>query len=296
MKQPLFSVVVPIYNVEAYLNRCVESLVNQTYTALEIILIDDGSPDRCGEICDEWAERDERIKVIHKQNGGLGMARNTGLDNAKGDFIFFVDSDDYLTPDAVEGCAAALAEYGFDTLLFGRYDAYPDGTVVEDCKHVIKRHYSGKEVLDELLPELFSCGEGYGVSACSKVFSNKIFTEHKVRFKSERKIVSEDTYFCIDYFSKAENVLVIPDRFYCYYKNENSLSRTYRDDRQKKNDDFLIQSLERIRELSLGDKLEAYLKSKYHIFSLAAMKHIMVSDLSRQDKKISCAKSTEIRC
>lgn len=286
MRQPLFSIVVPIYNVELYLDRCVESLVRQTYTALEIILVDDGATDRCPEICEEWAKKDVRIKVIHKSNAGLGMARNTGLDTASGEYICFVDSDDYLVSDAVERCVATLEEHMADTVLFGRYDAYPNGDVVEDRTHVVKCVYAEDSVSDALLPELLTSGVGYGVSACSKVFSVKIINENKISFRSEREIISEDAFFCLDYFSKSKKAVVIPDRLYCYFKNANSLSRTYRDDRQKKNNEFLLQSLEHTQRLLLPDGLSVYLKSKYHIFSLAAMKHILMSALSLKDKRI----------
>ena len=94
-KTPLISIIVPIYHVEQYLNRCVESIVNQTYSNLEIILVDDGSPDNCPKMCDDWAKRDSRIKVIHKGNGGLSDARNAGMKIAKGDVISFIDSDDW---------------------------------------------------------------------------------------------------------------------------------------------------------------------------------------------------------
>ena len=96
MEEILISVIVPIYNVEAYLNRCVESIVNQTYQKLEIILVDDGSPDNCPRMCDGWASKDNRIKVIHKGNGGLSDARNAGLKIATGEYISFVDSDDWI--------------------------------------------------------------------------------------------------------------------------------------------------------------------------------------------------------
>ena len=102
MKEGLVTVIVPIYKVEKYLDRCVESIVNQTYRNLEIILVDDGSPDHCPQMCDEWAKKDTRIKVIHKENRGQGLARNTGIDNASGEYICFFDSDDYIAADAIE--------------------------------------------------------------------------------------------------------------------------------------------------------------------------------------------------
>lgn len=285
MEQRLISIVVPVYNVELYLDRCVESLVNQTYSRLEIILVDDGSPDRCPEMCDNWAKKDPRIQVVHKSNAGLGMARNSGIDRISGDFVCFVDSDDYLVPDAVERCVAALVANNADTVLFGRYDAFPDGTVKEDSVRVAKTCHTGETVTGVLLPELFTDGVGYGVSACSKMFSTGILTENGIRFRSEREIVSEDAVFCIDYFAKAKAVVVIPDRLYCYFKNVNSLSRTFRDDRQKKNNIFLTRGLAHLRTIPSLAGMEVYLKSKYHIFSLAAMKHIVISDLSPKEKK-----------
>ena len=285
MEQRLISIVVPVYNVELYLNRCVESLVNQTYRQLDIILVDDGSRDACPALCDDWAKKDARIKVVHKSNAGLGMARNTGIDHISGDFVCFVDSDDYLVPDAVERCVAALEKNNTDTVLFGRYDAFPDGTVKEDGIRVTENCYTNERIVGKLLPELFTDGVGYGVSACSKMFSTEILRENSIRFRSEREIISEDSFFCIDYFAKAKTVAVISDRLYCYFKNSNSLSRTFRDDRQKQNNIFLLQGIEHLQTLPTLAGLEVYLKSKYHIFSLAAMKHIETSTLSRKAKR-----------
>ena len=96
MVTDLITIVVPVYNVEKYLRKCIDSILNQTYKNLEIILVDDGSPDNCGQICDEYAKKDNRIKVIHKENGGVSQARNVGIDNSNGEFIAFVDPDDYI--------------------------------------------------------------------------------------------------------------------------------------------------------------------------------------------------------
>ena len=102
METPLISIIVPVYKVEPYLHKCVDSILSQTYTHLEIFLVDDGSPDNCGKICDDFARKDKRIKVIHKKNGGLSDARNVAIDVAKGEYITFVDSDDFVTSDYVE--------------------------------------------------------------------------------------------------------------------------------------------------------------------------------------------------
>jgi len=113
----LVSVIVPIYKVEKYLNKCVDSIMKQTYKNLEIILVDDGSPDNCGKICDEYAQADERIKVIHKENGGLSDARNEGIKIANGDYIMFVDSDDYLSLDCVEHLYHTSIEHNADLVI-----------------------------------------------------------------------------------------------------------------------------------------------------------------------------------
>lgn len=105
------SVVIPIYNVQDYLNDCIKSIVNQTYQNLEIILVDDGSPDSCPMICDEWKNKDSRIIVIHKKNGGLSDARNAGLNKASGEYVFYVDSDDYLEDDTIEWMVSCAIRY-----------------------------------------------------------------------------------------------------------------------------------------------------------------------------------------
>lgn len=110
LEKNFISVIVPVYNVEKYLDRCIRSIVNQTYKNLEIILIDDGSPDNSPQMCDEWAEKDSRIKVIHKQNGGVSSARNAGINAASGDYIGFVDGDDYIDPDMYEVMLTEIIE------------------------------------------------------------------------------------------------------------------------------------------------------------------------------------------
>ena len=122
MEQTVISVIVPIYKVEQYLRQCVDSILNQTHSALEVILVDDGSPDGSGKICDEYAARDSRVRVIHKKNGGLSDARNAGIDIAQGDYIAFVDSDDWLEPDTYESMLAAMEKYQAKLVCAGRFD------------------------------------------------------------------------------------------------------------------------------------------------------------------------------
>ncbi|MCH5320899.1 MAG: glycosyltransferase [Eubacterium sp.] len=124
MNEPKISIIVPVYKTEKYLNRCLESIVNQTYKNLEIILIDDDSPDNCPQMCDEWAQKDNRIKVLHIENNGLANARNSGIDIATGDYVMFADSDDYLEPDMVEFLLNLSVKYDADVSRCGFYFNY----------------------------------------------------------------------------------------------------------------------------------------------------------------------------
>lgn len=117
-RQPLVSIIVPVYKVEPYLRRCVDSVLAQTYPNTEVILVDDGSPDGCPAICDEYAAADSRVSVIHQANGGLSAARNAALDVARGEWVYFVDSDDWVEPDIIEACIEKVVEHGVDMVVF----------------------------------------------------------------------------------------------------------------------------------------------------------------------------------
>lgn len=155
MSNPLISVIVPVYKAEPYLQRCVDSIRNQTYSNLEIILVDDGSPDRCGEMCDAFAKEDKRIRVFHKENGGQSSARNLGLNNMTGTYVGFVDSDDWIEPDMYEHLHDILVTHNAQISCCGTQiihrnghisyfnSAYPDDTLL--CT------YTTEQALDALL-------------------------------------------------------------------------------------------------------------------------------------------------
>lgn len=146
---PLLSVIVPVYNVESYLNQCVESILSQSHTELELILVDDGSPDRSGSMCDRWAEKDHRVRVIHKENGGVCSARNAGLDAARGDYIAFVDSDDWLDPGMYE----TMMEQSCDIVLCDCVKEHPGSQ--ELYSHAIRPgFYDRKQLETEYFPHL----------------------------------------------------------------------------------------------------------------------------------------------
>lgn len=169
----LVSVIVPIYNVESYLERCVESILQQTYKHIEIILVDDGSPDRCGSMCEDYAQKDNRIKVLHKKNGGLSDARNAGLEMAKGKYVLFVDSDDLIKKELVESCVQTAEKNSSDIVIF-------DFNRVEENEEIVTTmeiEKSGTYTLESEPRILFG-----SPSAVNKLFRRDLFIKTGIRF------------------------------------------------------------------------------------------------------------------
>ena len=234
----LISVIIPVYNVEKFLMRCYKSIADQTYSKLEIILIDDGSVDNSGKICDEIAENDLRVKVIHKKNEGLGLARNTGLDMASGDYVVFVDSDDFVKKNYIEIMYKAIKENNADVSSCGITQYYADGSQYEKPICDIKKFYSEKEEISRFLISMIGSLPEEGannkipMSVWHQMYSMKIIKKYKLAFCSEREFISEDIIFQIDYFSKAKSVVLLEETLYFYYCSQvGSLSTKYRENR-----------------------------------------------------------------
>lgn len=285
MQQPLVSVIIPIYNVEQYLDRCIRSVAEQTYKNLEIILVDDGSTDGCPQICDSWAGRDGRIKVVHKQNAGLGAARNTGIESATGRYIFFIDSDDYIDAATVKRCVSAAVKNGAEVVLFGSADVYDDGTVIRRELRTDRPLYSGAEVM-EVLAGLFTYEMGFGVSACMKMFDLDLIKSADIRFMSERQIISEDAFFVLEYFSKASAVAIVAEGLYYYYKRSNSLTMTYKADRCAGNNAFLLYCTDYIRKSGLPERLVSAVTARYHLYTIGALRQLAAADIGDKKAKI----------
>lgn len=279
MREPKVSIVIPIYNVEPYLERCLLSVTSQTWRNLEILLIDDGSPDGCPRICDEWAEKDSRIRVIHKENAGLGMARNTGIENATGEFICFYDSDDYIAPHTIEHSVARALETGADTVVYGV--SVMDPELREVKRYIPKvgaRVYEGEAVRDEFLPDFIAPdphGDGtrtFYMSAWVLLYSTELIARTNFRFVSEREIISEDVYSLLSYFRYSERVAVLPESLYRYCDNGASLSRSYRPDRYEKTRHFYLSSIELCDRLGYGEEIKHRLSKPYLAFTISALK------------------------
>lgn len=285
MYKPLISAVIPIYNTERYLERCIRSVVSQTYENLQIILVDDGSPDNSPQICDRWAEQDPRIRAIHKQNAGLGMARNSGMDAADGEYIFFFDSDDYVEHTIVEKCVASALEHGSDVVLFGYTDAYEGGRLEPQPVKTSELVFRHKSLTGKLLPAIFSYSMGLGLGACGKMFRRAVLEEQGLRFRSEREIISEDAFFVLEVFSHIATASVVPENLYYYYKNDHSLTTTYNSRRQQKNDIFLCESVAYARKAGLPEAVMTTICVRYHAYTISAMKQVLSSQLPKPEIK-----------
>lgn len=211
--RPLISVIVPVYKVEKFLRRCIESVENQTYTNWELILVDDGSPDSSGKICDEYARKDKRILVIHQENKGLSGARNAGLDRIKGEWVFFLDSDDYIKEETFEEMINYSEKGKYDVVVGQLISLYPGNKLVEMQANPVENN------IEKIKENIFSGRQQ--VSACGRLIKSFIFKN--LRFPLNQ--TAEDLYVCPYIFLKAKSAIVIPKAYYLYSReNENSIS------------------------------------------------------------------------
>ncbi len=290
MYQPRVSIVIPIYNVEKYLGRCIESAIGQSYTETEIILVDDGSTDSSPLICEEWAKKDSRIKVIHKSNAGAGLARNTGLDAATGEYVLFVDSDDYIHPETVKSCVSAAVRDKSEIVLYGRADVCRNGNIKEKKILTDKYLYRDSEATEELLSSLCTHSKGFGFGVVAKMFDMKALRKSGVRFFSEREVCSEDAVFITEFFSSVTSATVIPEYYYMCVLHGDSLSNTVRGDCLQMNNAFLGKVTDICEAKGYSENVLNHLKARYQIYILAGMKNIAAED-SGLCKKIKALKA-----
>ena len=234
--RPKVSVILPVYNVEKYLDRCVKSLLNQTLSEIELILVDDGSPDNSPAICDGYAQQDNRVKVIHQKNRGAGMARNTGLGIASGEYLSFIDSDDFVEVDMLEkmyklanerkldavGCGVTIVDSEMNVLNKDYYyPEYKEITTNTECRDLVLKTIRGdKKKIDDTYRQRFRWAVwGYLLKA-------DLFRQHDIRFLSEREIFSEDLSVNIQFFIHASRVGFIPDMLIFHCHNAESLTAT----------------------------------------------------------------------
>ena len=204
--EPKISIIVPVYNVEQYLERCVESLINQTHKNIEIILVDDGSKDNSGKLCDELAQRDSRIVVYHKENGGLSGARNYGIDKATSDYVGFVDSDDFVDEDMYEILLSNLLKYDSEISFCRLNDVYNDEITKDNTENKPYLMTSEQAIKMVLEAKVFS------VTAVNKLYKKSLFDQ--IRFDKGK--IAEDAFIMVDLLSRCEKIAARGEKVLLY--------------------------------------------------------------------------------
>lgn len=280
---PKVSIIVPVYNVEKYIERCMNSLLNQTLSDIEIILVDDESPDNCPQLCDDYAKNDARVKVIHKKNGGLGFARNSGVEIATGEFVGFVDSDDYVSLNYYEILYAEATKTSSDICICGNYDVNEDSCLAF-IPSTAGNVFTGDEINKKLLPSLLGYdlyGDDYtGMSACRGIFKRQIFVDNEIKFMSEREMISEDAIFDMDFYPKCKRACVISYPGYYYCHNGTSLTTSYNPNRFVRYEELFEFQKEKASKMSYSNILIERITSMF----LANMRVTIMQEVSHSFK------------
>ena len=211
MTVPLISIIVPVYNVEKYIDKCISSILQQTYPRIELLLIDDGSPDKSGIICDMYAQKDNRVRVFHKPNAGVSAARNTGINNAKGEFITFVDSDDWLEPDCIRRSLNIINKNELDLLQFS-------SKRINDKGDLLFLKTGETPILNA--SQYIEADQIYIAAGCS-IYRTSIIRSTNLKFDENLKL-GEDQLFIYRYISKCKSCMRIKDSLYNYRLNPES--------------------------------------------------------------------------
>lgn len=261
--ESLVSIIIPVFNTEKYLSTCVNSVIQQTYKNLEIILIDDGSTDRSGVICDQYAEADKRIKVIHKDNEGLGLSRNVGIRFCKGEYLMFLDSDDYIDPDMIKEMLRICQKYQADLCITGFYRVSEDGSVIA-CRKYHEEIFDTAQVKSNLLPRMIGSKpdqkDAVYSMAWGKLYSTVSIKSSHAFFQSERIVKAEDIAFQIDYLSNVKKAVISEKCFYRHRENSGSITVINRKDHLQDSVIFYQYVVNKINSLKLGS--EALLRAE----------------------------------
>ncbi|MCH4240596.1 MAG: glycosyltransferase [Prevotella sp.] len=285
MDNPLISIIVPIYKVEKYLPKCVESIVHQTYKNLEIILVDDGSPDRCGKMCDEYAAKDNRIKVIHKQNGGLSDARNIAIDIAKGEYITFVDSDDYVKPNYVETLYNLIKKYQcmvsiVNPIVFDEY-GHKKHIFSSDSKEYC---WSADEAVEKMFYQKM-----FDTSAWGKLYHYSLFT---TGIRYPKGLLFEDLPTTYRLFFQTNKIAFKSIELYNYLIRKNSIEGSKFSPQKIESAIKIIDSFEKNKDLLLN------IKRAYNCRILSFCFHVFLkipSDCQSKDRLYKLIKERRFR-
>lgn len=230
----LVSVIIPVYQAEKYIERCVKSVIDQTYRKIEIILIDDGSRDSSLRICYELAQRDERIKVLHQKNSGAAVARNKGLDCASGEFVLFLDSDDWIDKGMLSDMLDKFNIDDVDMSICGFFYVNHNGT--QECGCISDTKVSQSEFMSRFFWQLYNSAILFNIG--TKIYKRSIIEENNLRFCTDM-VVYEDICFCLDYIKKTRDISMSDKSYYYYFQgNANSITHAYKEDFWRSTCDF----------------------------------------------------------
>lgn len=276
------SIIVPVYNVEQYIDKCVESIVNQTYKNIEIILVDDGSPDSCPLICDKWAEKDSRIKVLHKENSGVSSARNAGIDASHGDYIGFVDGDDYINADMFSKLINAYSADDIDLAacgyLRGDRNVSKESTVIFNNTEI---YYVMFDI------EKHPYFEGF---VWNKLYKSEIIKKNNLYFEENLKMC-EDTLFNFNYFAFANKAMVIDSSLYNYICRESSVMRV----KPVQNDFDMIPLIDRFLSEAPDDEVKKMIVVWAMKYWIKAVDNYIVLNKGENFKNISIGRIKEYK-
>lgn len=273
----LVSVIVPVFNVEKYLKQCLDSLINQTYKNIEVIMVDDGSTDTSGEICDDYEKKYVNFKVVHKENAGLGMARNTGLEFANGEFVTFLDSDDYLESDCIEVLYTSLLNQNVDMCKGGFKRTLDSGEIILDRKYD-NEIYAGNSAKLELLPRMIGSSptghDSIEMCVCGALYRSSLIKQNNLKFPSERELISEDLVFNLEYMQYANGACTIERTGYNYRINLQSLTTSYRADRFEACRHFYLVMKEKLLTLGYNENVLLRLDKMLFIYLRMCFKQL----------------------
>lgn len=285
------SIIVPVYKVERYLDRCLNSLINQSLENIEIILVDDGSPDNCPQICDQYVKLYPHIKVIHKENEGLGYARNSGLEIATGKYIAFVDGDDFVERSMFEKLYDTAIKKDADTVFCG-FNFYKNESEIVPHQEVESTLiFDNEDIKNKVLLNMIGAppkslnDRNLFMSVWHSIYSSSIIKENNIQFCSERHIISEDIVFQIDYLTKSKRTIYIPDCLYYYCFNNTSLSRIFRKDRNSKIVTMYKSLMEKAELLKWQEEEKQRIMRLFIGYSRSAMLDLCLSNLSYKEKR-----------
>lgn len=239
MNEPIATIIIPAYNAERYLNRCINSVINQTLDNWELIIIDDGSTDHTYQIAISYSINDNRIKVLKKHNEGQGIARNLGIEHANGMFVGFMDADDYINEDMIRDLSEVANKYSAD-LVYSYMEGEKYFTLDGKKGNILIEQFDTQEKIDVFRRNLIGClpedeeDSKLGMSVCRSLFRNELLRKYKLRFISERKVNSEDLLFNLDFLTVCRKIVTINKRYYTY-RHDNPQSFSIRPNRNRFN-------------------------------------------------------------